>query len=481
MAPTKRGSFEKAISATMSIADKSTALAALERDYYSASSEKPRASYVRSWERMHRQWFGELLPVLPLTPEKLRGVGAMYKAGRYRNFGNPLSAMKGLHLELGHDWSDLLALTAKRVDRSITRGIGPAAQCKSLNLHDVAALGLGAEALAPGGPIGPSNLMIAGSFFMTREIEASLALWGSISFDYPRKLVCWNLPVSKADPQALGKTRTWGCTCCADLDTTRAPIVCPFHALISQRDLVAKALELDLNDLEGFPVFPDSNGQVCDKAAVVATFKAIAELLGFSVEEILDVKGHVCRVSGAQHLAMLGFDIVLIQLMARWASEIALRYIAEAPLGAITDTYRNLAAGRSLASQLDAIVTDVSELRTQLAAMTTSTTTELASERAVASSIALYSDETSVSSVLVNKASGKVHIPYRDCGIEVPGKAKCGWKYTDAERDILPHLPRDNAPLICGVCLPKHKRACRLADSSLAPVSSLVASSSSSS
>jgi hypothetical protein len=258
--------------------------------------------------------------------------------------------------------------------------------------------------------------------------------------------------------------------------------VCPFHALIAQRDAVAKMLEIELSDLAGFPVFPDSNGQICDKAAVVATFRAVAELLGFSAEEILDVKGHVCRVSGAQHLAMLGFDIVLIQLMARWASEIVLRYIAEAPLGAITDTYRKLAAGRSLASQLDAIVSEVSDLRTQLASMTVATTTELATERAVASSIALYSDESTVSSAIVNKASGKIHIPYLgDCGIEEPGRAKCGWRFTDAERDFLPQLPRDNAPLICGVCLPKHKRACRIADNSVAAVSSLVASSSSSS
>ena len=40
VAPTKRGSFERASSATLSADDRSGALAALERDYYSSSSVK---------------------------------------------------------------------------------------------------------------------------------------------------------------------------------------------------------------------------------------------------------------------------------------------------------------------------------------------------------------------------------------------------------------------------------------------------------
>jgi hypothetical protein len=251
---------------------------------------------------------------------------------------------------------------------------------------------------------------------------------------------------------------------------------------MAQRDAVAKLLGIDINDMAGIPVFPDANGDTCDKAAVVATFRAVAEMMGFTEEETSDVKGHVCRVSGAQHLAMLGFDIVLIQLMARWASELVLRYIAEAPLGAITDTYRKLAAGRSLASQLDSIVGELSDLRTQLASMAIATTTELVAEQTVAVGVARFSDESAISTILVNRASGKIHLPYiGGDGIEEMGRAMCGWRFTQDEMDILPQLPRTTARLICGVCLPKHKRACKIADSSLAASSSLVATSSSSS
>lgn len=447
---------------------------------------KPRASYVKTWERMHGQWFGASIPVLPLTPEILKGVGAMYKAGRYRNFSNPLSSMKGLHLEMGYDWSDLLALTAKRVERSVTRGIGPAAQCRSLNLTDVAELRLGTHPVTADGPIGPANMTIVGSFFMLREIEASLALWGSIGFDYNRKLVCWNLPASKADPQALGKSRTWGCTCAGITvgdEAVQKIDICPFHSLLCQRDAVAHMLELEYADLAEFPVFPNAAGEACDKSAVVATFRAVAELLGMHPDETKDIKGHLCRVSGAQHLAMLGFDIVLIQLMARWASEVVLRYIAEAPLGAITSTYRNLAAGRSLASQLDSIMVEISDLRVQLASMSAATATELASERTLSSSVAQYSEECLDATYLVNNSSGKIHIPFigRDA-LLVTGRAKCGWRFSSDEHSVITQLPRAGAPMIRGVCLPKHRRACSIADASdSAPTHSLVDTASSSS
>ena len=50
---------------------------------------------------------------------------------------------------------------------------------------------------------------------------------------------------------------------------------------------------------------------------------------------------------------------------------VVLRYIAEAPLGTVTETYRKLAAGRSLATQLDELLTEVSALRGQVDAMKT--------------------------------------------------------------------------------------------------------------
>jgi len=51
---------------------------------------------------------------------------------------------------------------------------------------------------------------------------------------------------------------------------------------------------------------------------------------------------HFLRVGGAQFLAGLGFDILLIKLLFRWMSVVVMRYIAEHPLRALTNTYRRL-------------------------------------------------------------------------------------------------------------------------------------------
>ena len=96
---------------------------------------------------MHVQWFGDNIPVLPLTPTKLRGVGALFKAGRYRSISNQLSTLKSLHVDSGHAWTDVLALTSKLVERSVTRGIGPASQCRSFDVGEVASLDLGVAPL----------------------------------------------------------------------------------------------------------------------------------------------------------------------------------------------------------------------------------------------------------------------------------------------------------------------------------------------
>ena len=58
--------------------------------------------------------------------------------------------------------------------------------------------------------VGPEHLIVAGSWFMTREIEAAFAHRAHVTFeedpDYGPTVV-WELPVSKTDPQAVGTKR----------------------------------------------------------------------------------------------------------------------------------------------------------------------------------------------------------------------------------------------------------------------------------
>ena len=48
---------------------------------------------------------------------------------------------------------------------------------------------------------------------------------------------------------------------------------------------------------------------------------------------------HVWRVSGSRHLAALDVPTPIIMRLARWGSDVILRYIADAPLSALTRVY----------------------------------------------------------------------------------------------------------------------------------------------
>lgn len=233
----------------------------------------------------------------------------------------------------------------------------------------------------------------------------------------------------------------------------------------AQRAAVISELTLDTGScLDSVPVFPDRWGRICVKLQVVETFKQVARLLGIPESDLEGVGGHACRVSGAQHLAKVGFDVVLIQWMARWVGGMVLRYIAEAPLGAITETHRKLAAGRSIGDQLDDLMMQVSDLRGRLDHMQTAVVIDLASERALVSSQAKFNNVTSDSWYLVNLVSGKMHLPFADMiGTTIEGKAKCGWLYKEHECTVAHSLPQADPMQICGVCLPQHRRECRAA------------------
>ena len=88
-----------------------------------------------------------------------------------------------------------------------------------------------------------------------------------------------------------------------------------------------------------------------EKRHVVAGLEHVATALG---EPLLDAHGvrrfggHRLRVTGARTLAALGVSLALIQLMARWSSDVVLRYVAEAPLATMTAAYRDGFAAKSL-------------------------------------------------------------------------------------------------------------------------------------
>lgn len=334
VAPTTRGRKELKRAAAK---DKAAALERLDRDVSAASAARSVASLWKTWQEDHHEWWGEEVPPLPLTREKVRAVAAMMKDGGYRSFRNSVDEAKKHHALEGSSWTEVLAITRRQCIRSCGRGIGPARQTGVLDLVEVHGLELGYDPISASGPVNPGGVAVLCSFYGCREIEQSLAFRRSLSVDTLRRALRWHLPASKTDPRALGCTRSWGCTC---QGTGTAP--CAYCAwLRHDRFLQGKFGErvLDL----AFPAFPTAEGGVAKKKDAVATVEELARRLGHPVKtaEGRNVYGgHVWRVSGAVHLAAIGLEVWLIQILFRWASATVLRYVAEAPLNKVGEKYR---------------------------------------------------------------------------------------------------------------------------------------------
>ena len=251
----------------------------------------------------------------------------------------------------GHTWTEFLDRSFRKVRRSVTRGIGPPRQSASFDIGEAfAALrDRSDDPVCLDGPLGVRNLVVCGSFWMMRELELSCALVKHIAVDALAKSVDWCLRVSKTDVKAVGKVRRWECVCGGLLN-----MPCPFHAVTDQF-VVLKAFFGSDCDLSEMPFFPCKDGSFVEKRHVVSSIEHVAELLGeplFDDRGVRRFGGHSLRVSGARTLAGMGIDLVLIQLMARWSSDVVLRYVADAPLTKISAAYRAGSAVVPLGSDL---------------------------------------------------------------------------------------------------------------------------------
>ena len=218
------------------------------------STAASRASCIRTWGLMHRRWWGDSLPILPLTASSICAVAAQMKAGGYRSFTNYLDTMKSIHIQ-DYEWSAALALCRRRCLASTQRGIGPSRQSLELPIRAIRDLDVGDAPLVPDGPCCPIQWATLCCFHVLRGAESACALASSIRIDWHGLTESFSLPVSKTDPQAVGCVRTWGCVCAAS-GPGHKPL-CPFHAAASllahhQLRFAPAGQGLPLN----FPLFP---------------------------------------------------------------------------------------------------------------------------------------------------------------------------------------------------------------------------------
>jgi hypothetical protein len=182
---------------------------------------------------------------------------------------------------------------------------------------------------------------------------------------------------------------------------------------------------------------------------MVSTLTEIAKAIGISTDY---AGGHVCRISGARHLARINEDIWLIQLMARWQSYVVLRYIQEAPLHMVTDRFKRNMAQSTLDKTLKCLSSQVAALSSKLASMRSDTLVALREildcrQKQVALPPLVDPDAAAVSSCRVlapgwmleahfvrNDASGSVHRPLtfsHDVAREA-WRTACDWAFAGA-------------------------------------------------
>ena len=257
-----------------------------------------------------------------------------------------------------------LDIAQRQAKRSVLRGLGPPRQAVSTPLDAVAALDDEDVLTTPVMPVEPLSVFIVVSFFMLREIEAAFLKQKHMALDLAELVVTLTLSISKSDPTAVGCKRSWGCVCIAGRVSP-----CPVHAMIALLGSL-RARGAAWVDLEA-PLFPNAAGEHCSKLGTTAMFKAVGVAAGAkALDGQAELGGHSGRVSGARHLAGLGLELALIQLMARHASSTILDYVRDAPLLSITRTTKMKTIA---AAERDASVVQSwreAELNQQLAAMT---------------------------------------------------------------------------------------------------------------
>jgi hypothetical protein len=271
------------------------------------------------------------------------------KSRGYRSFPGFLSAVRDRHIAAGFAWTDLLERARRRYTRSTQRGIGPQRQSLEVCPKRLATLDLGSDPLHEEGPISPKHWATLCAFHMLRGAESSAALASHLSIDPVLRTESFVLPKSKTDTQGRGCVRTWGCVCVGNCHLPGA--VCPYNAAVMiRRELTSRFGGCSGIMDSALPLFPTSNGLPSTRAGYVATLTYFSDALHLNPIDILGrntIGEHVWRVSGSRLLARANVPLTQIALMARWGSDIILRYVAETPLDNITSAFSAHAASSS--------------------------------------------------------------------------------------------------------------------------------------
>ena len=199
--------------------------------------------------------------------------------------------------------------------------------------------------------------MVAGAWWMLRELELSTARARNVHLDERCLSVSWRLPVSKTDIRAVGVQRVHRCSCPVVSEPSPG---CPVHAVWDQLLLLRRRFPdrfAGTVPSEDLLLFPTPAGDACSKDAMGATIADAGRRLGLREPPDGSEKlgGHSLRATGAQGLSRLGLDLWAVQLIGRWGSDTVKGYVRAAAL----DSAAVRAAGAARGTDLQALVEEV--------------------------------------------------------------------------------------------------------------------------
>lgn len=305
-----RGSQALALDIAASPEKRAKAMAIFADNIYAKTSKKSVEQRLRTWDSVARA--AGHMDAFHLSPQLVQDVSAALKAAGYRSIAGYISAAHVQHVTMGHDTSELLALTLRQAKRAATRGQGPPTRAAALPLHRWGELPPGREPWAEKGPIYPALVLAVGAHWLLRpnELEA-LQLRHLNTRVTDKNVVMAELHIqrSKTDPTAKGCTKTLTC----DYTEAHKPQVCP--ACLAHR---LKAALVDNGGTVTSYILVTEHGATPTRAALATTIQAAATTLG------LDTKAdrysaHSLRVSGASLHAGHGEEH--LKSLGRWRSD----------------------------------------------------------------------------------------------------------------------------------------------------------------
>ena len=405
------------------------------------------------------------LQPFPPSQETLIALAAALKAGSYASAENYLVFYRGRCLSANWPYDAALMRLHKDAVRSCTRGMGAPTKALGLPLLRLAELDvLDDGPWTPGGPVGPACAVIAGSWFLAREVELATTRAKLVSLEVNSEgepVVKWFLPASKTDAEARGVARAHGCCC-----ISAAPASCPYHAVVAQLDRLRRLFPARWSaagPADDLPLFPDEEGSVVTKDHMVATIVDAARRLRVPLEspdQSARISGHSLRVTGAQGLARAGVDVWAIQLLGRWGSDAVLGYIREVPL----ELAATWAAKAARAMTLEEVMRRRSPSAAASSSSTSASTPLIVPEALVAPLAEAVAAEVvaelplSASSFVVSPG-GKWHRLSHRRGLgnfSAGWTAACGWDYTGPSANIAVVLPTALChKYFCARCLPE--------------------------